>query len=148
MAASTVPAAKQAILNLLTARPNLVDVAITWGEPTEQEDYPADEVMYFQDPVERFPEWSTIGGPNSPLQETYTITLVVKNRTVGDDRAATEARTWELVDEVEQAVRADLRLGSVLFKPLEFGEQAVITAALSDGWFGEASLPFVCTARI
>lgn len=145
MAASTAPAAKQAILDLLKARPNLNLVAITWGEPTEQEDL-QDEMIFFQGGVERVPEWNVLGG--APLDETYTLTLRVENRYYGDDPAAAEARTWALVGELEAAVRSDLRLGGVLRIPIVFADQEIRSRPLSDGWYGEADIPLVCSARI
>lgn len=145
MAASTVPAAKAAILALLIARPNLNTVAITWGGPTEQEDL-QDEMVYFDDPVIRRPNWGSLG--NREIREEYVLTLRSQNRSVGDDQAGTETRAWALVFEIEQALRADLKLGSTLWQPLEFDEQEYRTVALSDGWYGEISIPLVCTARI
>jgi hypothetical protein len=146
MAASTVPAAKQALLDMLRALPALNAVSVTSVQPTEAEDL-ADEMMFFEDPVVRVPEWRTLGGPSPPLDETYTITVAVRNRVYGDDANAAETRTWALVALIETAIRANLRLGG-LIRTLEFGEQEVSTAPLSDGWYGEASVPLVCTARI
>jgi hypothetical protein len=124
MAASVAPAAKQAILTLLTARPALNLVAITWAAPTEAEDL-QDELIFFDGPVVRLPEWRVLGGPSPPLDETYTLTLKVRNRVYDDDANAAETRTWALVAEIEQAVRGDLRLGG-LIRSLEFGEQEVV----------------------
>lgn len=151
MAASTVPAAKQAILDLLTARPNLNLVAITWGEPTEQEDKQVDELIFFLGGVGRQPDWRVLGGDY--LDETYTLTLQVQNRFYGDDPAACEARTWELVDEIEQAIRADTTLGGIVKGnsdrgAIDFGEQEVDSHPLSDGWVGVATVPLICSTRI
>jgi hypothetical protein len=82
------------------------------------------------------------------MDETYTLPLVVRNRTFDDDPASAEARTWEIVALIETAVRADLRLGALLRLPIEFGEQEAQTFPLSDGWYGEVSVPLVCQARI
>lgn len=144
MAASTVPAAKLAILALLTARPNLNEVAITWGEPTETEDL-RDEMMFFEDPVTRRPDWGPLGG--GLIDEEYVLTFKVKNRIVGDDQAGAEQRAWALVYEIEQSLRGT-RLGGTLLKPIDLGEQEYRTTPLSDGWYGEISIPLVCTARI
>jgi hypothetical protein len=66
VAASTVPAAKAALLTMIRALPDLNEASITWAEPTETEDL-ADELVFFRGAVERLPEWREIGGPNSPL---------------------------------------------------------------------------------
>lgn len=150
MTASTVPAAKQAILDLLVAVPALNEVAITWGEPTEQEDLQA-EMMFFDGPVIRQPEWRYLGGDY--LDETYTLTLRIENYLPGDDRAAAEARTWELINEVEQVLRANDTLGGLLSpytegQALEFGEQQVGSLQHSDGWRGAGVMPLVCHARV
>jgi hypothetical protein len=146
MAASTVPAAKQAVLTMLAAIPALNQAGITWGEPTEQEDL-RDELIFFLPTDDRLPEWRELAA-NSPLRETYTLPMVIRNRFFGDDPASTEQRTWAIIALVEAAIRADLRLGGLLFVPIRFGEQEVRAHQLSDGWFGEASVPLVCTASI
>ena len=146
MAASTVPAAKQAILDLLVARAELVDVGVTWGSPTENEDL-LPELIYFDGPTPRRPEWRILAQPN-PLDEEYVLTLQVHVRQFGDDEATAEARCWALIDEVEQAVRGDLRLGSLLHVPIEFDEQSIEGLPLSDGWIVRGTVPLVCHARI
>lgn len=146
MAASTVPAAKQYILDMLRAIPSLNEAAITWDEPNEQEDYPSYTLVYFVDPVVRRPQWSTLGG--APLEEEYVVTLEAKTRYVGDDRGAAEVNTWALLHIIETALRGDLRLGGTLFKPMDFDEQECRTLPLSDGWFGHITAPLIFTARI
>lgn len=150
MAASTVPAAKQALLDLLLARPALNEVRVEWSEPTEVEDLEW-EAIYFDGPVRRTPEWATIGGPNSPLRETYVITLHVRNYTLGDDRQVAEERCWELIAEIESALREDpanLRLDGLLFKPLEFDEQDVRSFPESNKFSVSGLVPLICTANI
>lgn len=150
MAASTVPRAKQAVLDLLIAREALNEVAVTWGSPTEEEKL-RDVMIFFDGPAVRLPEWRVLGG--AYLDETYTLTLIVRNRSVGDDEATTEGRCWALIDEVEQALRGDQTLGGILSdggerRALDFGEQEVKSVPVSDGWYGEGSLQLVCHARI
>jgi hypothetical protein len=134
------------VLAMLAAIPALNQVGITWGEPTKQDEL-QDELIFFEDPTARTPFWRTQGGPSPPLDETYTLTLKVRNRVYNDDANAAETRTWALVAIVEQAVRANLRLGG-LIRSLEFGDQEVFTSDLSDGFYGEATVPLICTARI
>jgi hypothetical protein len=149
MAASHVPAAKQAILDRLAAIPALNAVAVTWGEGTEGEDLQP-EAIFFDGPVIRQPEWRRMGGD---LDELFTVTLRVENYQDGDDRANTEARTWALIAIIEQALRTDLTLGGLL-EPrvegpaLEFGEQEVGSTPQSTSWRGVGVLPLICHARI
>lgn len=152
MAASTVPAAKQAVLDLLTARPALNEVVVTWGQPTENEDFgTASEFMFFESPVVRLPEWKILGG--AWLDETYTLTLRVETIVAGDDRAAAEQRCWTLIDEIEQALRADRTLGGILQdgterRSLDFDEQTVDSTPHSDAWAAYGVVPIVCHSRI
>jgi len=146
MAASTVPAAKAAILAMLRARPALNEVAITWGEPTEKEDIQP-EMIFFDGPVPRLPSWATLGADN-PLDEEYTVTLQVRSYTPGDDPDIAEQRCWTLIDEIEQGIRADLRLGGLLRVPIVFDEQTVDAVPQSNDWAAVGLVPLVCTARI
>jgi hypothetical protein len=151
VAASTAPAAKQAILTRLKAIPALNAVHIDWSEPTETEDIDATEFMFFSGPTVRAPEWRVLGGDY--LDETYTLTLRVENYLEGDDRAAAEARTWALIDYIEQAVRGDVTLGGVLkgnsaASPITFGTQEVSCLPHSNAWHGIGVVPLVCSTRI
>jgi hypothetical protein len=110
---------------------------------TETEDL-VDEMVFFEGVV-RLPEWRVLATP-PPLDETYTLTLKVRNRSYDDDAQSAEQRTWAIVALIETAIRADLRLGGLL-RGLEFDEQEITTVPLSDGWYGEATVPIVCTAR-
>ncbi len=151
MAASTVPAAKAAILEALKTRPALNEVQITWGEPTETEDLGDALIFFDSEPVTRQPEWRVLG--TGQLDETYIITLVVRNRLFGDEPADVEQRCWELIDQVEQQLRLDPHLGGILSdsqdaRALSFDEQQVRSSPLSDGWMAEGTVPLVCHARI
>jgi hypothetical protein len=103
-------------------------------------------MIYFDGPVVRLPEWKVLAVP-APLDEEYTITLRVQVRQALDDEATTEARCWVLINEIEQAVRGNLRLGGLL-RGLSFGEQSVEGVPLSDGWIVHGIVPLVCTAHI
>jgi hypothetical protein len=96
VAARRRPAAKQASSRCSRALPALNLVGITWAQPTEAEDL-QDELIFFDGPVIRLPEWRVLGGPSPPLDETYTLTLKVRNRVYDDDANAAETRTWALV---------------------------------------------------
>lgn len=150
MAASTVPAAKAAILTMLRTLPDLNEASIEWGAPTEHEDV-VGEMMYFEDPVTRQPSWRVLGGDY--LDEVYTLTLTVAVRADGDDQASTESRCWDLVALIEQTLRADTSLGGVLKgnsdnHDLAFGEQEVGSTPSSRGWVGVAVVPLICASRI
>jgi hypothetical protein len=109
--ASTVPAAKAALLTMIRAIPDLNAASISWAGPTETEDL-VDEMIFFEG-TGRLPEWRVLATP-PPLDETYTLTLKIRNRSYDDDAQSAEQRTWAIVALIETAIRADLRLGGLL----------------------------------
>lgn len=151
MAASTAPEAKRRILTLLRARSNLNAVQITPGSPTETEDEQP-EMIYFDGPVTRDPSWIVLG---PQMDEDYTLTLRVDLLKAGDDEIAAEERCWVLVDEIEQALRADQSLSGLLqgdglneTPSLGFGPQDVQTIPHGGAWRAQATVPVQCHARI
>jgi hypothetical protein len=91
MAASTVPAAKAALLTMIRALPDLNEASITWAEPTETEDL-ADELVFFEGVVTAARVAGARGTP-PPLDETYTLTLKVRTApTTTTRRAPNSAR--------------------------------------------------------
>jgi hypothetical protein len=151
MAASTAPEAKRRILALLLDRAELNEVKISPGGPTEEEDREP-EMVYFDGPTVRDPSWIVMGGQ---MDEDYTLTLIVELTKPGDDEIDAEERCWELIDEIEQALRADLSLDGLLqgdglneTPPLGFGQQDVQTIPHGDAWRAQATVPVQCHARI
>jgi hypothetical protein len=144
MAASTVPAAKAAILTMIRAIPDLNAASISWAGPTETEDL-VDEMVFFEGnrPAAR------VAGPRDPSaagRDVHAHAEAVRNRSYDDDAQSAEQRTWAIVALIETAIRSDLRLGGLL-RGLEFDEQEITTVPLGDGWYGEATVPIICTAR-
>jgi hypothetical protein len=145
MAASTAPAAKQKILDLLAARAGLAGVAIEWSGPLSEAavNY---EMIHFRGPVTRDPGWEVLGGAR--LDEHYTVTLGVYAFKADDTEKAIEARAWALIDEIEQAIRANLNLDALLYDAIEFGEQSVETGRDGNTWIGYGTVALNCHARI
>src|SRR5215218_10858957 len=107
MAASTIPAAKAALLTKLEARAGLADVLIAWSAPVRPP--MQSEAIYLDDAVDVEREWVSLGAQR--LDERYTLQVRVETTAYGDGsdiRRAVEERMWALVAEVEQAVRDDL----------------------------------------
>ena len=102
---SAVPAAKAAILTVLTARPGLAGVTLTWAGPTKDEDY-VTEMVFLGDSEEQT-DWAELG--TGRRVEDFTLGLVVYVEQWGDDPQSTETRLRVLWDEVEDALRDDLR---------------------------------------
>lgn len=103
--ASAVPATKAAILSLLAARPALSGVTLSWAGPTKDEDYTG-EMIYLGD-VDRTSEWAELG--SGRRTEDFTVQMTVWVEQWGDDPQTVEERAYVLWDEVEDALRDDIR---------------------------------------
>lgn len=110
MAAGTVYPAKVALKALLeawtwpTANPT-----ITWGEPTKQSEI-AYEAIYFG-ATEINDTFRVLGATRT--DETYRLMLVIDVRDYGDEQA-TEARAWQLHDNVLTLLRANMTLSGAI----------------------------------
>jgi hypothetical protein len=102
---SAIPAAKAAILTILEARPAMAGVTLAWAAPTKDEDYT--ETMVFLGDVERASDWAELG--TGRRKEDFSVGLTVFVEMWGDDPQSTEERAYELLDEVEDALRDDIR---------------------------------------
>ncbi len=145
MAASTIPAAKAALLALIAARADLVTdaVHVAWGIPGEVP--AAAERIYVGDVIDVGRVWAALGLQR--MDETYTLQVHVETWRGGDEQTATEERLWVLVNEVEQAVRADLKLSNTV-RVAQPGRIDASTFPTDGGWVANATVRFVCQARI
>jgi hypothetical protein len=98
MATSTIPAAKAALLALIEAQAGLATVQTEWAHPGAAIER---ETVYFGQT--RLQQQARAG--NRPAYEDYTLEIVVDVSLDGNDPQAAETRMWELVGEVEQALR-------------------------------------------
>lgn len=147
MAASTIPAAKAALLGALQARVALADCYVAWGLPAKPP--PQSEAIYVDDAVDVQREWVSLGAQR--LDERYTLQVRVETIAYGDDsalRQSVEERMWVLVAAVEQCVRDDLTLGGTLY-----GTTATpagvepLTFPTDNGWIAHALIRIDCMAR-
>ena len=143
MAASTVPAAKAALLALLAARPALAGVEMRWGIPARLPSNP--ERVYVGDATDLDREWAALGAQR--LEESYTLQVTVETFGSGDDERATEERLWVLVNEVELAVRGDLTLTGTVRVARPDGATPT-TGPTDEGWLARAVVRVACEARI
>lgn len=150
MAASTAPAAKQKILDLLNARPALAALVaaktlrIRWAAPTEEADYRRD-IIWLGD-VRQTEEHVALGGNSK--DEDYTVGLWCQSYRTGDDPKATEDACWALREEAAAAIRADPTLGGVLNQWAEIQSTNVTTRPAEKGWLVKAEALVLCHARI
>lgn len=150
MAASTAPAAKQKILDLLNARTTLAtlvaanELKIRWAAPTEEADYRRD-IVWLGD-VQQTEDHIALGGMRK--DEDYTIELWCQSYRTGDDPRATEEACWQLREEAAAAVLANPNLGGVLNQFIEIQSTNVTTRPAEKGWLVKAEASLLCHARI
>jgi len=144
MAASTIPAAKAALVNLLTATMP-AGVTVRWGGPTN-EGQMTDEMSYLGD-VTQSEEW--VGLKSAGRVEDYTIELVITVRSHEDNEQTAETRLWQLRELAAGALRADPHLGGVLNEAgAELAETRQDNLPLTDGWACRARVTVHCRSRI
>lgn len=147
MAASTIPAAKAALLSALRGRSGLSGVVVEWAAPVRPS--PQAEAIYVDDAIDVQREWISLGAQR--LDETYALQVRVETIAYGDGsdvRQTVEERLWELVAEIEQAVRDDLTLGGVLHgKGAKPDGVDPFTYPTDDGWIAHALVRIDCMAR-
>ena len=110
--ASTVPALKAALVSILTARPALTGVAVSWAGPTRDEDFAASAngEMIFLGETNTTDAWQDIS-PQLRRQENYRLTVTVWVEQWGDDPQTVEERMFALWDEVKDTLRDDMKPG-------------------------------------
>lgn len=119
--ASAIPGCKAAILTVLTARAALTGITLSWSGPTKDEDY--HEEMVFLGDIEDTSDWAELG--TGRRVEDFTVEITVWVERWGDDPQATEERAHALWDEVEDAIRDDIRAAPSTLRTagvLDFGQ--------------------------
>jgi hypothetical protein len=116
--ACTIPAAKAALQALLIAHtwPTSAPV-ITWGGPTQAEDFPqGGELIYFGD-TEMQDESPTLG--QTRIDEEFSVRIIIDVQQWGDNEQATEQRAWDLYSEVVSVVNANRTLSGTVQRTTE-----------------------------
>jgi hypothetical protein len=112
---STYPAAKQALLTLLLARPNLAGVSITWSNPGGSV---PDEFIVLNE-AQGTVTSAAIGSQRREERWTMAVVISVLNST--DDQAMPTLRAFVLRDEIAAQIRSDATLGGVVRWALDAG---------------------------
>lgn len=139
MAASSIPAAKAALLAAIEARPALTGITVEWGVTAE---LPEDaEFITIADARDVRRDWSSF----DEFEENYLLRAFVNTLDPGGTNQGAEERMWLIVAEVEAAVRADLTLGGTV---ADVRPDAVIptTGPFDLGWWAQAEVMFACRA--
>jgi hypothetical protein len=154
MAASSIPAAKAALLaairaQALTTNSPIANAYVDWSGPADPSQAPQVDRVFLTDTVAITREWGP-GIGQQRIVENYTLQIVVETVVAGNDPQATEVRLWSLVNEVEQAVRADVKLGGTVPRGALVGDIPAqqMGPADDDHWLARATLHVVCEAVI
>lgn len=148
MSASTAPAAKAQLLAMFAARDGLAGVHIDWAAPTKTEGYTGGENVWLGD-IDDMQTWGAIARATLPKDEDYTIEFVAQAHREGDDPQATEERAWELVAEIEGALRADPSINGINNREAASLTRVKMTTrpAEPQGWLAKATGQITCHAR-
>ena len=144
MAVSTIPAAKDALYDLIVADASVVaaKVQVSYGWPSPHQ---ARELIWIGD-VEGEQNAAALG--KQRREETYKMTLKVDVLREGNDQKSASERAFVIAGWIENILRNDATLGGVVRTaeiegPLELKENATDKARNSGG-----TLSIYCTARI
>lgn len=116
---STYPAAKQALITLLQARPALAGVDVEWASPSGSA---ADEIISLADARGGITS-AAIGSQRR--EEAYTQDVVISVVQSTGDQSFPSLRAFALRDEVAAQIRSDATLGGVVRWALDEGWECV-----------------------
>jgi hypothetical protein len=106
--ASSVPAVKSAVIGLLSAHAwPASKPTVTWGGPTENEDFTQE--MVYMAPAPGSDEYTVLG--MGRVDEAFTLPIVVDVFQYGDDLQATETRAYQVRDEIVKIIIANPGFG-------------------------------------
>lgn len=141
----SVPGAKEALKEMLAARPALEGVLVKRGFPTKTAPRQPDRIYVVGSKgITRDP------GPGQ-REEVFSVSIIVecfKRTGANDDGSAiTEARMWALADEIDLAVIEDRELGIAVWgADLELEEE--ITGPTTDGWIARGHFKLTCSTFV
>lgn len=132
--ATTVPAAKAALLAVLQAREDLAGVLVQRGLPAE---VPAQKERVYLSGTEALTRDPVL--QQGLRRESYLLPLVIEVERFGRGdqvRDGVEQRGWDIVDELEAAIAEDPELGGILDDAELEGVPVEVTLPLTgnDGW--------------
>jgi len=105
VATSSIPAVKQALVDLLAARANLRNVQVTYGAPLPA---PAKEYIWVGD-VTGEQTAGALGG--QVRDEEYTVQVNMSVVREGNNQRAADTRCFQLLAELEDLLRSNPSLG-------------------------------------
>jgi hypothetical protein len=147
MTSTTIPAAKQAIFDAVRNQITDGAVLVVYSQPGV--DHPNDIVAVGNVRRTTKPVTFIGSGGDGWIEETYRVDVVVSVFRSGDDFQGTEWAAWDLIADIEAAVRTDPSLGGVVIAA--YPEASTLEAGWSadhKGVLAEGDCTIFCTARI
>lgn len=142
MATSTIPALKAGLLSLLSARAGLSGVQVVYGAPLPN---PGREFISLGG-TEGEQQTAALG--RLRREEEYRLTIYASVLREGLDQQACTERAFELVEEIEDAVRADPTIGGAVRTALVDGPFTLEEGATDAHRTALVTIALLCTARI
>ena len=148
--ASTVPAAKAALIDLIEAQPEIqaARVPVLWGAPTDSAELEKYHELIHLGDVDQEEEWGAVGG-GGRRDERYAVEVVIYAHGTGKrTEQETEQRAWDLRDEIAEAISNDKELGGVL-RPgwCAIDRTRQENTAFNDGWGTRLTLTVACITQ-
>ena len=134
---STVPTVRAALVALLSARPALANVQVSYSHPGDALEH---ESIFLGD-MRATAELATVRAGRRTRNESYTIDVWVEVNSDGPTAQTCEERAWTLLGELEDQLADDATLG--LTQPF----WAVLAEAEESVYFDDAKRGFVARIR-
>lgn len=146
---NTAPAAKKAIVNLLTAA--LADptkpLEVHRNRPVEA--HQKEENVYVTDILKGGKDWAGVGRQPPRIEENYHVAIEIEVLRRGNDGDAAEDRCWEIVATIEDILIQHYTLDGldkIVHVHIDGFEQT--SSAGNDGWDCSAVLEVAVKARL
>lgn len=141
---STAPAVKAAVAQLLRTRPGLTGVQVSVGHPGQSIE---PDCLIVSVVTGARQEARSIGGRHR--DEDYTLDVIVSVARTDEDQETVTARAYELLAEIEDALRDDPNLGGLTTKWVEVAGWSEVEAySLDFGRTTELTAHLGVSARI
>jgi hypothetical protein len=141
LSASTVPAAKAKVLELLDSIP----APKSWTEPVKDDDF-REANIWLGESVEQEEVWKALGGELK--EETYSFDVVCQVWDQNGTAQQAEVAAWALREQIALILRQFKELEGVLNLWTEVEGTTTRTGPTTKGFLSRATLRITCRARI
>lgn len=116
---------------------------VSWGDPGSPTDKALERI--YQGDITVTGELRKLGMRR--VEETFDLVVVVDVFKYGNDEQATEARAWQLRDEVVGVLMANRNLGGTVDYIAGFGPAPTATPPKAEGWRTQIVLRVACVTH-